>query len=68
MKLKEIINYVDKYQRIILAYTGDIHTRFDGIVVELYDGSTIHDKLLNSKIVKIGATLFNLCIELTKEN
>lgn len=68
MKLKEIINYVDKYQRITLAYTGDIHTRFDGIVFELYDGSTAHDKLLNAKIVKIGATLFNLCIELTKEN
>lgn len=68
MKLKEIINYVDKYQRITLAYTGDIHTRFDGIVFELYDGSTAHDKLLNAKIVKIGATLFNLCIELKKEN
>lgn len=68
MKLKEIINYVDKYQRITLAYTGDIHTRFDGIVFELYDGSTIHDKLLNSEVVKIGSCLFNLCIELEKEN
>ena len=67
MKLKEIINYVDKYQRITLAYTGDIHTRFDVIVFELYDGSTAHDKLLNSKIVKIGSCLFNLCIELEKQ-
>lgn len=67
MKLKEIIDYVDKYQRITLAYTGDLYARFDGIVFELYGGSTVHDRLLNSEIVKIGSCLFNLCIELGKK-
>lgn len=67
MKLKNIIDYFDKYQRITLAYKGDIHVRFDGIVFELYDGSTAHDKLLNSEIVRIGGCLFNLYIELEKK-
>ena len=39
MKLKEIIDYVNQYQRITLAYKDDINKRFDGLVGELYDDS-----------------------------
>lgn len=67
MKLKEIINYFSKYERVILSYRNETEPKFEGIVLELCDDSTAHDKLLNSQIVKIGATLFNLCIELKKE-
>lgn len=68
MKLKEIIDYVNQYQRITLAYKDDINKRFDGLVGQLYDDSLAHSKLLNSEVIQIGATLFNLCIELKKEN
>lgn len=68
MKLKEIIAYVNEYQRITLAYKDDINKRFDGLVGELYDDSFAHSKLLNSEVTQIGATLFNLCIELKREN
>lgn len=68
MKLKEIIAYVNEYQKITLAYKDDIYKRFDGLVGELYDDSLSHNKLLNSEVIQIGATLFNLCIELKKED
>lgn len=68
MKVKDIIDYFDKYQRITLAYKGDIHVRFDGIVFELYNGSTAHNKLLNSEIKYIGSCNSNLVIALDKED
>lgn len=68
MKLKEIIDYVNKYQRITLAYKDDIYKRFDGLVGELYDDSLAHNELLNSEVVQIGVSLCNLYIELKKEN
>jgi len=66
MKLKEIIKYFSRYEKITLSYRNENEPKFEGIVLELCDGTIMHDKLLNSKIVKIGATLFNLCIELKK--
>lgn len=68
MKLKEIIKYVYKYESITLTYKGDTNAKFNGIVFELYDDSLAHNELLNSKVIKIGTTPFNLCIELKKEN
>ena len=68
MKLKEIIKYFSRYERLILSYKNETEPKFDGIVLELCDGTTMHDKLLNSEVIQIGATLFNLCIELKKEN
>jgi hypothetical protein len=66
MKLKEIIKYLSRYEKITLTYRNETEPKFEGIVFELCDDSTAHDKLLNSKIVEIGATLFNLCIVLKK--
>ncbi len=68
MKLKEIIKYFSKYEKITLTYRNETEPKFEGIVLELCDDTIAHNKLLNSQIVKIGATPFNLCIELKKEN
>lgn len=66
MKLKEIIKYVNKYESITLTYKGDTNAKFNGTVFELYDDSLAHNELLKSEVIQIGATLFNLCIELKK--
>ncbi len=67
MKLKEIIDYIYKYETITLAYKDDTNATFKGIAFELYDDTLAHNELLNSEVVQIGANLFNLCIELKKE-